>query len=425
MPILKLPKSPALCVSALLSLGLAPCAYSQSEAKKDSVKVGLRVHVDPFVKNFNDSALNLKQPKLVSLGVKVERDFGEHSQADVDFRISELDAGAKTNSMTNDKGNITSTTTFQNALRSFHLVYRTPIEGLSVGYVRELESANFGYTDRIYNGIFAGSGGSATGSGFSGHLGRPEGVKLIWSNKELSNLKVTYLIARDQNAFSASGVFKPSPKDRNWYQKVTTSSSIADTNLEAGFGIQGVWLPVTTGAVTKYENKPDLFVHATAEFTGVESLKVKAGLGWDSYATVQLQDNKDTKTAANTVTTLLLSSRYDVFKELGIIGELDYRMTKWANKLQVDYSKESKVADNKDVTNKSNDAQFILGAQYFLDSKLSVMPNYALYLSKNRTQNADTSSAAGLAPSKALVAGNERKTTGSESTLGLRIRYDY
>ena len=166
-------------------------------------------------------------------------------------------------------------------------------------------------------------------------------------------------------------------------------------------------------------------MHATAEYVGVPDFKVKAGMSWDSYATVKLQDNKDTKTDANTVTTLLLATRYDVMKELGILGELDYRMTKWANKAQLNYSKESNVAHNKELTDKADDMQVLVGAQYFLDSKLSILPNYALYLSKNRTQNADTSTAKGLDARKALMSGKDRKTSVAESTIGLRIRYDY
>ena len=148
--------------------------------------------------------------------------------------------------------------------------------------MREVESGNYGYADKTVGGLFASSGGSATGQGFTGHLGRAEGFKLVFGQKDLSNLKISYLIARDQNVYNAAGDFKPNPKDRNWYQKLTTSSTIADTNLEAGVGFQGVWLPVKTGSVVKFENKPDLFVHATAEFVGFESLKVKAGVSKQS-----------------------------------------------------------------------------------------------------------------------------------------------
>jgi hypothetical protein len=369
----------------------------------------MRIHLDPFYKNINDAAKNFKIPKVDSFRLFVERKFGEYSRADVEIRLNEFesrDNGKKKvwYADSNDEGKALVNT---GTLKYFHFLFDVPaVEGLELGYVRELEPGLFGYTDRIK------STNVVESPSFTGHMSRVEGFRGNYKIDDKN--KVTYHVARnpDQNEYTLG----TKPKDTTWYHKLTGVSKIEDTTLEAGFGLQGQWLPLTD----KASYKMDTFYHVVAEHK-VDDLKIKFGIASDTYAVAKLNNEGKLEADDNQALTVLTGVKYDLLpKELTLIGEVGYRDLKMANDGLTNYS-DSKLPK----ANSAREASFVLAGQFFLDEKLSFIPSYNYYYSNRSQANSKNTTGEVFADRKKLETGSDRKASKTEQALGLRIRYDY
>lgn len=385
----------------------APATAEAPAAKVDSAtKVGMRVHLDPFYKNLNDSAKNYKTPKVDSLRLMFERQFGKYSKADVEVRLHELES--RKEPWYTGKNNNNETLVNTNTLKYFHFLFDVPmVEGLELGYVREMEPALYGYTDRIKSTIVAES------PSFTGHMGRLEGFRAAYELDPKS--KLTYHLSR--NADQTDYTLGSKPSETTWYHKLTANSKIDDTALELGLGVQGQWLDL--GDSSKLKN--DYFVHALAKHALKDlGLEIKGGVAYDSYAVEKLNEAK-LEAAANTATTVLVGTKYDLLpKEFVLIGEVGVRQLKLASKKFIDFS-----SDTKPVVDSSTETSFVLAGQYFIDEKLSLTPSYSYFNSSRAHAYVNNNAGSALADRKVLVKGADRKASKDEQSLGLRVRYDY
>lgn len=378
----------------------APKAESVVEKKSDSgVKFGMRIHLDPFYKNLNDAAKNYKTPKLDSFRLMAEREFGKYSKADVEIRLHELEK-----LKTVDGKQAVNTDT----LKYFHILFNVPfVEELELGYVRELEPALFGYTDKIKSTNITES------PSFTGHMGRVEGYRLVYKTDEKGKEKVTYHVARNPHLDETTLGTKPS--NTTWYHKLTTNTQIEDTAIEFGLGVQGKWLQLSDSAKLKY----DSFYHLVAEHK-MDDMKIKVGIAADSYAVVK-ENNGQKEADDNSAITSLVGVKYDLLpKELTLISELGYRKLALASDGFTNYSDA-----NKSLTNSSAEVSFVLAGQYFLDDKLSFVPSYSYYMSTRSQENTSNNTGKALDDRDALEKGGDRNPAKNEQALGLRIRYDY
>lgn len=391
-----------------LALAADPAPSAAPAGKTDSgTKINMRVHLDPFYKNINDSAKNYKTPKVESLRLFVEREFGSLSKADVEIRLHELEKGENADKKAwyankNDDGKALVNT---DVLKYFHFLFKVPaVEGLEVGYVREMEPALHGYTDKPK------SSNVVESPSFTGHMGRIEGFRAVY---KMDPATVTYHVARNPNQNEYSLGSKPS--DTTWYHKLTTNAKFGDTSVEAGLGVQGNWLKLDDSSKLKYDN----FLHVVAE-SKIDDLKLKYGVAHDTYADTKLSDGK-LEVAANTATTVLVGAKYELLpKEFTIIGEVGYRTLKLASDGFADFTD-----DKKTLVNSSSEASFVLAGQYFLDEKLSFIPSYNYYNSSRAQANISNTTGDALGDRKTLVKGSDRTATKTEHAFGLRIRYDY
>lgn len=370
-----------------------------AKSSDTATKVEMRVHLDPFYKNLNDAAKNYKIPKLDSLRLKFDRNFGKSAKAFIEFRLHELEK------LKNDgKGTVNT-----DVVKYFNFLFNVPeVDGLEAGYVRELESGLIGYTDRIK------ATNVTESTAFTGHLGRVEGYRLSYKMNDSGKGKMTYHLARNQDQNETTLGTKP--KESTWYHKFTANEEVAGVALEFGYGMQGKWLALTDSAKLKY----DLFYHLLAEYKVAEDLKIKAGLSQDSYATAKTVDSKKSA-GENSALTALVAAKYDLLpKELTLLAEVGVRSLKLANKDFNDYTTVVKTAvDN------ATETSMVLAGQYFVDEKVSLTPSYTYY-SSNRAQIIDTNNTGKSMKDRGmLVSGAERKATKSEQSLGLRLRYDY
>ncbi|MEN9809096.1 MAG: hypothetical protein RLZZ488_663 [Pseudomonadota bacterium] len=385
-------------------------SYGSTDGKKDSgTKINMRIHLDPFYKNINDAAKNFKIPKVDSFRLFVERKFGEYSRADVEIRLSEFerrDNGKKKVWYvdSNDEGKSLVNT---DTLKYFHFLFDVPaVEGLELGYVRELESGLFGYTDRIKSTTVVES------PSFTGHMSRVEGFRGNYKIDDKN--KVTYHVARnpDLNEYTLG----TKPKETTWYHKLTGTSKIEDTTLEAGFGLQGQWLELSD----KPSYELDTFYHVVAEHK-VDDLKIKFGIANDVYAVAKLNSDGKLEADNNKALTVLTGVKYDLLpKEVTLIGEIGYRDLKLASKGLVNYSD-----TNLPKVDSAREASFVLAGQIFLDEKLSFIPSYNYYYSNRSHANTKNTTGEVFADRKKLEKGSDRKASKTEQALGLRIRYDY
>jgi hypothetical protein len=379
-------------------------------AKTDSsTKVGMRAHLDPFYKNINDAAKNYKIPKLETFRLMFEREFGKYSKADIEVRIHELESRENSQKkpwyVTNNDDNKSIVNT--GTLKYFHLLFKVPqVDGLELGYVREMEPGLHGYTDKPK------SSNVVETPSFTGHMGRVEGYRAQYKIDDKS--KVTYHVARtaDQNDYTLG----QKPSDTTWYHKLSGNAQVADnTSVEVGIGVQGKWLALTDSSKLKYDN----FLHVVAE-SKLDDLKLKYGFAYDAYATTKLSDGS--KAAANkTATTALVGAKYDVLpKEFTLIGELGWRSLKMPSDAFKDFT-----AENTPLVSSASEASLVIAGQYFLDEKLSFIPSYNFFNSNRAQSNTGNTIGEALADRKILVSGADRKAAKSEHALGMRIRYDY
>lgn len=397
-------------VSSFALADSAPTAAPAASAKTDSsVKVGMRVHVDPFYKNINDAAKNYKVPKVESLRLMFEREFGQYSKADVEVRLHEFESRETSKkdgyyTTTNDDGKALVNT---GTLKYFHFLFKVPgVDGLELGYVREMEPALYGYTDKPK------STNVAESPSFTGHMGRLEGYRAVYKLDDTS--KVTYHVARnqDQNEYTLG----TKPSNTTWYHKLTANDQFANHSVEAGWGLQGKWLALSDSSKLKYDN----FFHIVAE-TKLDGVKLKYGFAQDSYSVTKLNSDGKLEAAANTSTTALVGAKYELLpKEFTLIGEIGYRQLKLASNGFKDY-----LDDNKTLVDSSAETSFVLAGQYQLDEKLSFIPSYNYYQSQRAQANASNTTGSALGDRSGLVSGADRKAAKFEQALGLRIRYDY
>lgn len=395
--------------SLVSSLALADSTPAAAPAAKadTSTKVGMRAHLDPFYKNINDAAKNYKIPKLESFRLMFEREFGKYSKADIEVRLHEFESRENSQKkpwyVTNNEDNKSIVNT--GTLKYFHLLFKVPqVDGLELGYVREMEPGLYGYTDKPNSVVESPS--------FTGHMGRVEGYRAQYAIDDKS--KVTYHVARnpDQNEYTLG----QKPSNTTWYHKLSSNVAIDDaTKVELGVGVQGKWLSLSDSSKIKYDN----FIHVVAE-SKVDDLKLKYGIAYDAYATTKLSDGN--LVAANKIaTTALVGAKYDLLpKELTLIGEVGWRSLKLPSDGFKDFT-----AENSPLVSSASEASLVLAGQYFLDEKLSFIPSYNFFNSNRAQANTGNTTGDALADRKILVSGADRKAAKSEHAFGMRIRYDY
>jgi hypothetical protein len=395
--------APAAAPAATPAPASAPAAASSSA----STKVSMRVQLDPFYKNLNQANKNYKTPKLDSFRLKFERDLGQYSSAMVELRLHELENVKKY--VINETSKRTTINT--DVLKYYQLLFKVPgVDGLELGYVREIESALYGMTDKTKGSNVA------QAVAFTGHMNRIEGYRAVYDTG-WSDLKVTYHLARlgllDDASFSDLNDKKSDKEyaDTTWYHKVTTDFKIDKTPVQIGVGTQGKWLGV------KDESKPsyDLFIHLLAEHK-MEDMKFKAGVAHDSYATVKA----DGSAGKNVATTYLVAGKYDLLpKEFSVLSELNFRTLKAAESSLTDFSS----SDKKSVDS-ATEAAYTLAGQYMVDEKLSFIPSYTYYNS-NRSQAWVDNANGDAFGARSTLLGSDNKSAKFEQAIGLRIRYDY
>jgi hypothetical protein len=386
--------APAAAPAAAAPAAAAPAAAAPA------TKVSMRVQLDPFYKNLNNASKNFKTPKLDSLRLMFERDLGQNSKADIELRLHELENSKKTS--LSDSGKLVINT---DVIKYYHLLFKIPgVDGLELGFVREIEPGLYGFTDKI-------KGSNVTESvAFTGHLGRVEGYRAAY-NTGWSDLKLTYHLAR--NPHLDDKTFGTKPTNTTWYHKLTSDFKVEGTPVQVGIGSQGKWLALNTGSKLKY----DSFFHVLAEHK-MDDMKIKAGVAYDTYATVK---KTDSTAATNVATTYLVGTKYDLLpKEFSILAELNYRTLKSANSDRTDFS-----SSEKKFVDSANETAFTLAGQYMLDDKLSFIPSYSYYLSNRSQAWVDNSSGAAFESDRTILKGSDGKAAKNEQALGLRVRYDY
>lgn len=389
-------------LSLVSSLALAEtppaAAAAAAPAAAPATKVSMRVQIDPFYKNLNDSSKTYKNPKLDALRLMIERDLGQNAKADIELRLNELENNKATAST---DGKLLINT---DIIKYYHLLFKVPgVDGLELGYVREIEPGLYGFTDKI-------KGSNVTESvAFTGHLSRVNGYRAAY-NTGWNDLKLTYHLARNPHFDNKTSAKQPT--GTTWYHKLTSDLKVADTPVQLGLGSQGKFLALNTGSKLKY----DSFVHALAEHK-MDDMKIKAGVAYDTYATVK---KTDSTAATNVATTYLVGTKYDLLpKEFSVLAELNFRTLKSANSDRTDWSSpEKKLVDS------ASETAFTLAGQYMLDDKLSFIPSYSYYRSNRSQVWADNSSGAAF-ETNAVLKGSDGKAVNHEQALGLRVRYDY
>jgi hypothetical protein len=241
-------------------------------------------------------------------------------------------------------------------------------------------------------------------------MNRVDGYRAVY-NTGWSDLKLTYHLAR--NAVLDEKTIGTKPVDTTWYHKLTSDLKVADIPVQVGLGMQGKWLALSEGSKLKYNS----FLHLSGE-QKIDALKLKAGVAYDSYATIKKSDGK----AANDVaTTYLLASKYELLpKQFTLLGELTLRSLKSANEDRTSFSgnTEKKVSS-------ATESAFTLAGQYMLDEKLSLIPSYTRYGSNRAQAFVDNANGAAFGADRVKLKGSDGKATSSDQSLGLRIRYDY
>jgi len=389
----------------------APVATTSSA----STKVSMRVQLDPFYKNLNQANKNFKTPKLVTFRLKLERNLGQNSSAMADLRLHELENTKKYG--INETSNRTTINT--DVLKYYSLLFKVPgVDGLELGYVREIEPALAGLTDKTK------ASNVAQAIAFTGHMNRIEGYRAAYKTG-WNDLKVTYHLARlgslDDATFSDLND-KNSAKDyadTTWYHKVTSDFKIDETPVQVGVGTQGKWLGIKDQSKPKY----DLFIHLLAEHK-MDDMKFKAGIAHDSYAVAK----KDDSAGQNVATTYLVAGEYKIVKnEFSVLSELNFRTLKAAESSVTDFS-----SSEKNKVDSATEAAYTLAGQYKVDEKLSIIPSYTYYNSNRSQAWVDNANGAAfgtkkgdkLVPREELL-GSDNKSAKFEQALGLRIRYDY
>jgi hypothetical protein len=397
----------ATTVASSATPAATPAAAPAAAASSASTTVKMRVQLDPFYKNLNQANKNYKTPRLDSLRLMIERDLGQYSKADVELRLHELENSKKYGVDTANGKTFINT----DVIKYYHLLFKVPgVDGLELGYVREIEPGLYGMTDRV-------KGSNVVQSvSFTGHLNRIEGYRAAY-NTDWNDLKLTYHLARlgslDDASFADLNNKKSSKEyaDTTWYHKLTSDFAIDKTNVQLGLGTQGKWLGIKDQSKPKY----DLFIHLLAEHK-IDDVKLKAGVAHDSYAVANAEDKAD----KNVATTYLVAAKYDLLpKEFALIGELNFRTLKAAEKVFTDFD----TTDNKAVDSASETA-FTLAGQYMLDDKLSFIPSYSYYNSSTSRQWVDRSKDNVFGEGSKLL-GSDNKATKYEQALALRVRYDY
>lgn len=406
-----------LCTFSVVSI-ISATAFAETTTTPPSVnnpfdsstRVSLRINLDPFYKNLNDAAKNFKTPKVESLRLGFDRNFGKYSKADVGIFLHDLESQENMrkdvwyNSKTTDGKVIVNTGT----IRYFHFLFEVPaVSGLQVGYVRELEPGLYGYTDRAISST------TAEAPSFTGHLGRVEGYRIAYKLDPIH--KLTYHAARnpDQNEYSLG----TKPSDTTWYHKLTYNTALGDTAIETGLGLQGKWMNQTDSSKLKYDN----FLHIVVEHK-MPDVKIKTGLAYDNYSVLKTNADNSLEASVASATTLLAATTYNLFPNtLSLIGEIGMRMLKLPSDKFIDFTKEDKPS-----VNSSNEATVVLGGMYHVDEKLSLVPSYNFYWSNRAQANAGNMTGnALLTERRILESGAERKAATSEHALAFRVRYDY
>lgn len=390
--------APAAAPAAAAPVAAAPAAAAPAAAAP-ATKVSMRVQLDPFYKNFNDSSKTNKNPKLDTFRLLFERDLGQNTKADVELRLNELE-NSKTTASSDGKLVINT-----DVIKYYHLLFKIPgVDGLELGFVREIEPGLYGFTDKI-------KGSNVTESvAFTGHLSRVNGYRAAY-NTGWNDLKLTYHLARNPHFDNKTSAKQPA--GTTWYHKLTSDLKVAGTPVQLGLGSQGKFLALKTGSKLKY----DSFLHVLAEHK-MDDMKIKAGIAYDTYATVK---KTDSTAATNVATTYLVGTKYDLLpKEFSILAELNYRTLKSANSDRTDFS-----SSEKKFVDSANETAFTLAGQYMLDDKLSFIPSYSYYLSNRSQAWVDNSSGAAFESDRTILKGSDGKAAKNEQALGLRVRYDY
>lgn len=368
-------------------------------------KFSMRVQLDPFFKNLNNATNNYKIPKLDALRIKFERSVGDVSKADVELRLNELENSKK---YAGSDGKFLANS---DVVKYFRLLFKVPgVKDLEIGYVREMEPALYGYTDKVMGSNIV------EAVSFTGHMNRVEGYRAAY-NTGWSDLKLTYHLARHP-ILDSNTVGNSKPNGSTWYHKLTSDLKVADVPVQLGLGMQGKWLDLQEGL----KLKRNAFVHLSGE-QKLDDLKIKAGVAYDSYATIKKSSDKTLKgQAANDVaTTYLLATKYDLLpKEFTLLGEFNLRTLKSANEDRTSFS-----GNNETKVSTATETAFTLAGQYMLDEKLSLIPSYTRYSSSRAQALVDNANGAAFGADRTKLKGSDGKAAGTEQTLGLRIRYDY
>ena len=387
--------APATAAPATAAPATAAPAAAAPAAAAPATKVSMRVQLDPFYKNFNDSSKTNKNPKLDAFRLMFERDLGQNTKADVELRLNELE-----NSKSDGKLVINT-----DVIKYYHLLFKVPgVDGLELGFVREIEPGLYGFTDKI-------KGSNVTESvAFTGHLSRVNGYRAAY-NTGWSDLKLTYHLARNPHFDNDTSAKQPA--GTTWYHKLTSDFKVEGTPVQLGLGSQGKFLALNTGSKLKY----DSFVHVLAEHK-MDDMKIKAGVAYDTYATVK---KTDSTAATNVATTYLLGTKYELLpKEFSVLAEFNYRTLKAANSDLTNYSvsKTTKSGSSKETA-------FTLAGQYMLDDKLSFIPSYSYYRSDLSLLWADNATGGAFDSGRKELKGSNGKSAQFQQALGLRVRYDY
>ena len=397
-------------VSSFALANTSPAVVAQptlQPAAQNGTKASMRVQIDPFYKNLNNANKNYKTPKLDTLRIMFERNLGQYSKADVELRLNELENSKKYSLTSDSKRAIVNS----DVVKYYHLLFTLPgVDGLELGFVREMESALYGYTDKV-------RGSNVTESvAFTGHMNRIDGYRALYDTG-WNDLKLTYHLARNSILNDDSLSTKPADNS-TWYHKLTSDLKIDKTTLQAGFGAQGHWQEINSDSSPKSEMNYDTFVHLVAE-QKIDDLKLKTGVAQDSYSTVK---NSDQSAAQNIATTFIIGAKYDFEKDLSLLSEFNYRNLKSANADRTDYS-----SSDKPKVDSAKELSFTLAGQYKLDDKLSFVPSYSYYHSNRSQAYVDNSNGAAFSKEtdRTMLKGSDGKAAQNEQALGLRIRYDY
>ncbi len=412
-------------VSAFAVVPMLAMAEDKVEQPKDAINLKARVMLDAWAKDFNVKDNNLKQPRLNKFRLKAIRET-DNTTAMLELQFQRFErADAVTPAGTVSGTTFTGTSGsigVKNVIRRYDLMWKTPVENLSIGWVRNDPNQLGAYLDAGGAMDVAATNSATTFSGFGNTI---EGARVKYT---VGGVELNYYVARDS-------AWKPSKNigsnneaindNYGWYHNIGAETTVADTKVTAVVAVQNRFLDEKDAAgVTSGKAGMLLDGFVQGEYTGVANLKVKAGVGYTKAPATKKNDDNSVTLGSSSFTTILVGTKYSVMpKTLDVIADVGYRTTKFSDKIQKDYSCTVAGAETC-MKDSMSEMGFNVGAQYWLDTKLSLVPTFGWYSNPLKAQNNIGQDETLFAKRNALTK-NAGEAANSQMVAGLAVRFDY